>query len=247
MIVRPKASQRKARATAAKSMVRAPAQERSQRRFDAILDAMQALLETARIENISFSDIAKQAGLPKAAVHYLFPNIAAVRVELSRRNYQGLVTSIAELSTTLVEAGELSWQQWLRAIADGSRQTFNGDRALAEVTMGPTLSHEGRRANIETNGILAKSLLETLHAGFIVPEIPQLELMFSLVIEVIDALWARSYVLHGRIDDESFEESMRVVIGYLRSILPETLILRAPPARPTRPNPAARSSRRKPK
>lgn len=230
MTVKPKASHRKARAATVAKLVRAPVQERSQRRFDAILDATQELLAKARIEDISFADIAKKAGIPKAAVHYLFPNFAAVRVELSRRSNCDLVTEIAQIAARLVDAGEPSWQQWMRTLADGTRRYLNGNRALLEITLGPVLNREGRIANIETNVVVAQSFLETLRGAFIVPEIPRLEMMLAFANEVFDALWSRSYLLHGHIDDETFEESMRVVVGYLRTILPETLILRAAPA-----------------
>jgi hypothetical protein len=44
---------------------------------------------------------------------------------------------------------------------------------------------------------------------------------------VVDALWSRSYMLKGHIDDEMFEESMRIVLAYMRGVLPETLTLRS--------------------
>ena len=201
VLVRPKASQRKARSAVVPRNARAPTQERSQKRFDAILDATQELLEKARIEDISFSDIARKAGISPASVHYLFPNIAAVRVELSRRNNRDLVAQIAGMAAELVESREPSWQQWLRSLAGGARRVFNSSRAV-----------------------------------FIVPEIPNLEMMLSLASEVFDALWSRSYMLQGHIDDETFEESMRVVLAYMRAVLPETLTLRAAVGRPEQRN-----------
>lgn len=227
VLVRPRASQRKARSAVVPRNARAPTQERSQKRFNAILDATQALLEKARIEDISFSDIAIKAGISPASVHYLFPNVAAVRVELSRRNNRDLVTQIAGMAGELAASGEPSWQQLLRSLAGGVRRIFNNDRAMSEITLGPIMSREGRLSNIESNGVIAKSILETLQAVFILPEIPNLEMMLSLASEVCDALWSRSYMLQGHIDDETFEESMRVVLAYMRSVLPETMTLRA--------------------
>ncbi len=236
VLVRPKASQRKARSAVVPRNARAPTQERSQKRFDAILDATQELLEKARIEDISFSDIARKAGISPASVHYLFPNIAAVRVELSRRNNRDLVAQIAGMAAELVESREPSWQQWLRSLAGGARRVFNSSRAVSEITLGPIMSREGRLSNIESNGAVARSFLETLQAVFIVPEIPNLEMMLSLASEVFDALWSRSYMLQGHIDDETFEESMRVVLAYMRAVLPETLTLRAAVGRPEQRN-----------
>lgn len=225
--IRPKASQRKGRTAVVVRTARAPTQGRSQRRFDEILDTTQQLLESARIEDISFYDIARKAGMSPASVHYLFPSMAAVRLELSRRYNREFATQLADMAAELIKAGELSWQQWVRALADGARTVLNASRSQSEITLGPVLNREGRLSNIETNGVVAKSILETLQAAFIVPEIPNLEMMFSLANEVFDALWSRSYMLQGRIDDEAFEESMRVVLAYMRTVLPERLTLRA--------------------
>ena len=234
--VRPKASQRKARSPVVVRGARAPTQERSQRRFDAILEATQALLQSAHIEDISFYDIARKAKMSPASVHYLFPTIAAVRLELARRNNRAVVELIAEKAAELEKVGEPSWQQWVRALAEMARDSFNGDRSSSEITLGPVLSREGRLTNVEINGVLGRSVLQTLQAVFVVPEIPRLDTMISLGNEVFDALWSRSYALHGRIDDETFEESLRMVLAYLRGVLPETLTMRAPriPAAPAR-------------
>lgn len=225
--VRPKASQRKGRTAVVVHTARAPTQERSQRRFSAILDATEALLEKARIEDISFYDIARKAGISPASVHYLFPSMAAVRLELTRRSNSDLLAVLAQVTAEVEAAGEQSWQHWVRALAERVRRLFNESRPLAEITLGPTLNRETRVSNVETNDLVAKSLLEAMRSVFLVPEIPRLELMFSLAGDVFDALWSRSYTLHGQIDDETFEESMRMVLAYLRAVLPETLTLRA--------------------
>ncbi|TXH05950.1 MAG: TetR/AcrR family transcriptional regulator [Nevskiaceae bacterium] len=227
-IVRPKASQRKGRSANVARIARAPTQERSQRRFGEILEAAQALLESARIEDISFYDIAKKAGMSPASVHYLFPSMAAVRLELNRRNNRDVVAFINELATELAKRGEPSWQQWVRSLADGARHLVNGSRAASEILLGPILNREGRLSNVESNIVVARSVVETLRAVFIMPDIPNLELKFGFGMEVFDAFWSRSYALHGRIDDEAFEESICAVLAYLRTVLPEMLTLRAP-------------------
>lgn len=70
-VVRRKASQRKGRTETLEHRARRPLQKRSLDRFNSILEATEVLLETANIEDISFYDIARQADLPPASVHYL--------------------------------------------------------------------------------------------------------------------------------------------------------------------------------
>jgi hypothetical protein len=46
-----------------------------------------------------------------------------------------------------------------------------------------------------------------------------------MLYDLIDGLWSAAYVRHGRIDDDTVEESLRLRIAYLRTILPEVLPL----------------------
>ena len=103
-IVRPKASKRKGRTTVVGQMARAPTQERSQKRVEDILSATRDLLESARIEGISFYDIAKKAGMSPASIHYFFPSMAALRLELMNRYNRDLVTQMKLLSDELARS-----------------------------------------------------------------------------------------------------------------------------------------------
>ena len=48
------------------------------KKYDRILDALQQLLEEQTIQNISVSDIAKEAGIGKGSIYYYFPSKEAI-------------------------------------------------------------------------------------------------------------------------------------------------------------------------
>ena len=221
--VRPKASHRKGRTDTVDHTARRPLQKRSVERFNAILRATEQLLDTARIEDISFYDIARQAKLSPASVHYLFPTMASVRIEMSRLYNQQTSQVVLQMSRNLREHPAATWQQWMRKMADETRDHFNSNRPACEILLGPVLHRESRLANMEANTLIGGALLENLRAIFVMPEIPKLEGYFVLLCEIVDALWSRSYLQYGRIDDNSLEEAVAVQIAFLRSILPETL------------------------
>ncbi|MCM1173844.1 MAG: TetR/AcrR family transcriptional regulator [Blautia sp.] len=58
------------------------------RKYDRILDALHQLLENETIQNISVSDIAKEAGIGKGSIYYYFPSKEAILDALIERNYE---------------------------------------------------------------------------------------------------------------------------------------------------------------
>lgn len=58
------------------------------KKYDRILDALQYLLENRTIQNISVSDIAKEAGMGKGSIYYYFPSKEAILDALIERNYE---------------------------------------------------------------------------------------------------------------------------------------------------------------
>lgn len=57
-------------------------------KYERILDALQQLLEDRAIQNISVSDIARQAGIGKGSIYYYFPSKEAILDALIERNYE---------------------------------------------------------------------------------------------------------------------------------------------------------------
>lgn len=229
-VVRAKASHRKGRTAEVLRTPRVPTQERSRRRYQSILDATQRLLNAANIEDISLYDIAKEAGISPASVHYLFNTVAAVHVELNRV-YNDIITGqIIAAQTTLVDQQVSTWQEWTRISLDAARVHFNSNRPMCEILLGPALHRKSRVANMQGSDTLGQAALVNLKRVFMVPDIPGLEKNFMYAGEILDAFWSGAYSARGYIDDETFEETMKAIIGYLRNVLPETMRLINPKA-----------------
>jgi AcrR family transcriptional regulator len=224
-VVRPKASQRKSRSETVEHRPRRPLQDRSMQRFEAILTATEELLRTANIEDVSFYDIARQAKISPASINYLFPTMAALRIELSRRINRLATENVVDAQRALAKMRNPSWQDWLFVMGKRARDQLNADRAISEVLLGPLQHRESRRAAIQGCDEVGRSLLQAFRQVFIIPDIPGLAHMFALMAEIADALWSRAYIANGHIDDESFDESIRIQIAYLRTVLPEALPL----------------------
>lgn len=81
---------------------RRPAQARSQKRFDQVLDAASALIAERGLEPISMTDIADEAGMALTALYRYFPNKRAIVRELA------LMTLEADSQMNAEMAGDAS-------------------------------------------------------------------------------------------------------------------------------------------
>ena len=194
-------------------------------RFESILQATEELLKTANLEDISFYDIARQADISPASVNYLFPTMAALRIELTKKYARLHADALIEVQRAMARMRNPSWQDWMRVLAKRAQEEYNANRPLSEVVLGPVLHRDSRRAQLEENIRLAHAMMESFTQVFVVPSIPGLEERFAMMYDMIDGLWSSAYIKYGRVDDLSVEEGMRMRIAYLRTVLPETLPL----------------------
>lgn len=68
------------------------------KKYDKILDALQHLLADRTIQNISVSDIARQAGIGKGSIYYYFPSKEAILDALIERNYEKPIKTAKNLA-----------------------------------------------------------------------------------------------------------------------------------------------------
>lgn len=230
--VRAKSSHRKKRSTGVQRTSQEPSQERSRTRHSAILDAAERLLQTQNIEDISLSDIAAEAGVSKPSVHYHFPTISDIQLEVARRHHE-ILGGLLEASHKRLAAQRIaSWQDWIRIEAGIARDYFNGCRPALETGLGPIMNRETRLRMFAVNELGGRRKLETLTSLFDIPNKALVETIFKYHGEMLDTFWSEAYLDHGYIDDETFEDSLRACIGYLRNFLPEVLAFRETSAEP---------------
>jgi AcrR family transcriptional regulator len=206
---------------------RSPSQARSRRRLEGILGAADTLLRTSNIEDISLNDLAREADISPASVHYLFPSMVSLQAELRRRYDAAFSRMLLGFHAELAKRPVSTWQDWIRLEAAHAREHYNLDRPACEVLLGPLLHRENAMANVRGNAEVGASNLETLRRLFVVPDLPGLEACFARSCAIIEMFWTRSYLATGTIGDLAFEHSVRAAVGYLRNFLPEILERRA--------------------
>ena len=87
---------------------RRPTQERSKRKFDALLTASRELLVDVGFESFTCEEVASRAGLPIGTLYQFFANKYVIVCELNRQDLKGVQRELAEFD------GEIPSIDWLR-------------------------------------------------------------------------------------------------------------------------------------
>ena len=77
-------------------------------KYELILDSLQKLLESRKLQTISVSEIAQTAGIGKGSIYYYFPSKDAILEALVERNYE------KPLTTMIFQACRNSSSEYLR-------------------------------------------------------------------------------------------------------------------------------------
>lgn len=212
----------KALGAASSSGYREPRQERSRKRFDAILDAAAALLEDKEPDDISVYTLAESSGVPPASIYHFFPDASLVFVALAERYYREFVRDM----DSDPPAGIASWQELHAFRFSEARDRFNERKAARRLLLGSGLSATIRARDLEVDRQLAELSALELTKLFAIPEIPNLVDRLTEMLVVNDAIWTLSVHRHGYITTELDEQARRAREAYTRTFLPEYAPLR---------------------
>ena len=207
-----------------------PSRIDSRPRFKALLDALEALLDEFGPSEVSVQMIAEKAGMPPASVYHFFPSSDAACVALAT-TYLG--EFVAQARTPLAVDPYGGWQDGIRRRAEVARAHYLANTACMRLLLGSDMPRDIQTLDASNVAEMGKGFADDIRRQFIVPEFDRFDYMVTNAIEISDAFWRMSYCRHQTITDEAFEESVRAVIAYMRTYLPDTLQVRSAALAPT--------------
>jgi AcrR family transcriptional regulator len=202
----------------ARSRPRRPSRERGVIRYKALLDATEALLQDHDPHEVGLYQIAKKAGVPPASVYHFFPTKGAAFLALAERYIQGF----RDLSDEPVEAARLtSWQDLLAIRHARGAEYYNSHLPALKILLGGHPSWDIRQADLSYNAEMAREGYGYYDDAFHMPHVADPERMFLIAVGIADAIWAISFIRHGRITPEYQADALEACIAYCRMYLPE--------------------------
>ena len=206
-----------------RSSPRTPSRNRGVQRFQALVDATEALLIEHNPEDIGLYQIAERAGVPPASVYHFFPTKEAGFIALAQRYLEWFQDSIY-LPVKL--AGLASWQDLMAADLRSAMTYYNSHPPALKLLYGGYGGVATKQADFLMMEGLARSLYRRYEATFHMPFIREPEKKLHLALNINDAVWSYSYVRHGEITEEYYEEALSACVAYCRLFLPERVELR---------------------
>lgn len=125
-----------------------------------LLDAALAVADRGGLEELSVSEVTRQAGLAKGTFYVHFPDRATLLVELHRRFHDDLFAAIAD-TTAADEAGPARAEARISAFLDGCRRQSGVRAMLLQARSEPAILTEVTRRNDQAARLLAVDLAGT--------------------------------------------------------------------------------------
>jgi AcrR family transcriptional regulator len=197
-----------------------PARADSKARFQLLMQAVETLLTQHGPSDITIQMIADEARMPTATVYHFFPSCEAAMFAQARV-YVERFEKLAGEGTAPEDRP--SWQHSWRTGAQRGRELYTANVACMRLLLGTDVPRDIQTYDSDFNVRLGRIVAAQFHEYFVMPQIAGLEAICTNAVEISDAFWRISFARHGTITDAFFDESMRAVIAYLRTYLPEVL------------------------
>jgi AcrR family transcriptional regulator len=139
---------------------RIPQQQRSQDRFELVLETAMRLIAARGYESVSMREIAREAGMPIATVYQYFPTKLAIVREMWSRYTGSISEALAAGLPECGRGGEEALDRLIGGIIDRMSALQNSNPAFVEIWSSVGASMELRALNVE----------DTLHNARLVAE-----------------------------------------------------------------------------
>jgi AcrR family transcriptional regulator len=190
--------------------------KRGRERRKLLLKATYDLLCLRPVEDISFRDIADEAGVPEGSAYHFFANRFDVFSALAE-----------ELSDQFIEAHQRkvppsrrkSWQALAEHLIDVGAKVYAKNPPARQLLIGGKTPPEVKQADRLNDRAVGNVMYEVFAEHFELPETDEMRKAFFYFIEITDLIFTLSVIEHGEITAEMLAEAKRAGTGYLGTYL----------------------------
>ena len=190
--------------------------KRGRERRKLLLKATYDLLCVRPVEDISFRDIADEAGVPEGSAYHFFANRFDVFSALAE-----------ELSDQFIEAHQCkvppsrrkNWQALAEHLVDVGAKVYAKNPPARQLLIGGKTPPEVKQADRLNDRAVGNVMYEVFAEHFELPETDEMRKAFFYFIEITDLIFTLSVIEHGEITAEMLAEAKRAGTGYLSTYL----------------------------
>ncbi len=189
---------------------RAPGRKRRQELLDAAYD----LLCEEEIEDISFKDIAKRAGVPEGSAYHFFANRFDVFAELA----YALNEKFARAHEKPVPPSKRkNWNQLAEFMVDIGARIYARTPPARQLFIGGKTPFEVKQADRKNDRDVADAMHRSFARYFDIPDTEEMRDAFYYFIEITDLMFTLSIIEHGKITLAMLKKAKRAGVAYLET------------------------------
>nr|WP_246098214.1 TetR/AcrR family transcriptional regulator [Rhodococcus spelaei] len=188
-----------------------PTQERSRRKFDALLASSRELLTDVGFESFTCEEVASRADVPIGTLYQFFANKYVIVCELNRQDFTSVHDELEQFNG---EVPSLDWLRFLNNFVDHLAKLWTSDPSRREVW----LAMQSTPSTRATGKIQEKALAGQI-ALMLAPLTPRTErdrriMMAEVLVHVVYSMLNFS-VQDGQSHADAVDELKRLMVAYL--------------------------------
>lgn len=198
-------------------------QARGIERRSLLVQAAYELLCEEDIDDISFLDIAKRAGVPEGSAYHFFKNRMAIFIAVDEclgKEFHECIRGFEPPD------GVNSWLSLLEMLIDLCVEIYRKNRAYEQLLLSGKTPQEVRLADQKGTYSLACAFMDKLRSCCDIPDKPELDEKMYFLFEWLETLFKLSYNRHGDVTSEGVAEGKRLAGAYLSLYLPPCLAVK---------------------
>lgn len=190
---------------------RRPTQERSRKKFDALLTASRELLTEVGFESFTCEEVALRADVPIGTLYQYFANKYVIVCELNRQDLVGVQRELVEFNG---EVPSLDWMRFLNKFVDHLAGLWMLDPSRREVWLAMQSTPSTRATGVIHEKELAEQIARMLAP--LTPETPRdrRKMMAEVLVHVVYSMLNFS-VQDGQSHADAVAELKRLMVAYL--------------------------------
>jgi AcrR family transcriptional regulator len=186
--------------------------KRGRERRNLLLKATYQLLCERPVEDISFRDIADQAGVPEGSAYHFFANrfdlFSALAEELSEKFVEAHRRKVPP-------ARRKSWRALAEHLVDVGASVYAENPPARQLLIGGKTPPEVKQADRMNDRAVGNVMFEVFSEHFEISDTEAMRRAFYYFIEITDLIFTLSVIEHGEITPEMLAEAKRAGTGYL--------------------------------
>ena len=154
------------------------------KKYNLILDSLQKLLESKKLQAISVSEIAQKAGIGKGSIYYYFPSKNAILDALIKRNYEKPLTTAKNLAAQTKIPPFTRMAMIFQACRSSSTEYLKSNKKSGAGASEKALLHQKYMGHLirEFKPVLADIIQQGINAGQIHFERPEVLAEIVLIV-----------------------------------------------------------------